>query len=713
MKSHFVSKLLLLAVLPFLLLACQDKSTDSQSKKRLDEDNTTEAKITSFTPETFADLRILHYKVEGFEELTAQQKSLVYYLSQAARAGRDIIYDQNYKHNLRIRKTIEGIYDSYSGERSGADWDAFEVYAKRVWFSNGIHHHYSEKKFMPDFSEDYFVNLIQNSDAGKLPLTGVENTQGLIDLLTPVLFDPEVAPKRVNKAKDVDLVQTSATNYYADNLTQKEVKDFYKKIKPKGEENSISYGLNSQLIKQEGEPSFAVGFSEGDIHELVWCIERDGKEGKYAPALREMVKWLRKATEVAENDQQRKVLELLIEYYETGDLKKFDEMNIAWVNSTNTVVDFIHGFIEVYGDPLGYRGAYEAVIFIEDKEASRQMKIMSDNAQYFEDNSSIMDEHKKKEVKGVSYQVISVVQEAGDAAPATPIGINLPNADWIRADHGSKSVSLANIEEAYEMASGEGTVSEFYVGEERQARIKKHGKLASRLHTAMHEVIGHASGKLNPGVGTPKETLGNYASTLEEARADLVALYYIYDQKLIDLELMPSLEVGKAEYDSYIMNGMMLQLRRLKEGDDIEEDHMRNRQLVAAWVYDKGQGDKVITRETIDGKTYFVVNDYDKLRTLFGDLLREIQRIKSEGDYKAAELLVETYGVKADPELLREVKQRYEKFNVAPYSGFVQPRLIPVKDGDEVIDVLLEYPKDFKSQMLDFGKKHSFLPIYE
>ncbi len=525
--------------------------------------------------------------------------------------------------------------------------------------------------------------------------------------LNPVIFDADFDGKKVNKTKGDDLVKTSAANFY-NNLTQKEVENFYKSFANPDDATPISYGLNSQLIKGTPPKNALVGLEKDGIYEYKYGIGTAEKRGKYAAALEKMVYWLEKASTVAEDKNQKQVIDLLIEYYKTGDLKTFDEMSLAWVKTTNTNVDFINGFIEVYGDPLGYRANYESVVFMDDKEASKRMAVLSENGQYFEDNSPIMDEHKKEKVVGVTYRIITVVNEAGDAAPSTPIGINLPNSNWIRKT-GSKSVSLGNIEDAYSEAAGGKTTAEFYPTQELQNRQKEYGEVSGKMHTALHEVIGHASGQYNKGI--TKDKLKNYASTLEEARADLVALYYLLDPKMVDLGLIPSLDAGKAEYDSYIMNGLMLQLRRLDQGADIEEDHMRNRQIVAKWAYEKGKSENVIEKKIIDGKTYFLVNDYDKLRVIFGELLREIQRQISEGDYSAAEKLVEGYGVKVDTAILKEVKERYAQFDIAPYSGFLQPVLEPVMDGDEIMDVKIRYATSFAEQMMNFSENYSFLKV--
>ena len=675
----------LLILLTSVLFSCNNKSNQVQ--------NEGDKVVSTQDSNRFADLRILTYDASGINDLTVKQKELVYYLSQAALSGREITYAQNYKHNIQIKRVLEAIYTTYNGDRNVESWKNFEVYLKRFWFSNGIHHHYAEKKFIPDFSREYFSTLIEGSLISDSLTLENETKDQMVSKLLPVIFDPLVDSKKVIKDKGVDKVALSANNYYGEGVTEAEAIAHYGMMGVSGEETPIEYGLNSRLVKQDGQ--------------LVDLVYKSG--GLYGGAIDQIIFWLEKAKNVAENDAQASHIGMLIDYFKTGDLKQWDATNINWLRSTEGDIDFILGFIEVYGDAIGYKGAYEAVIQMNDKEASERMAVLSENAQYFEDNSSIMEEHKKENVVGVSYRVINAAMEAGDAAPATPIGINLPNSNWIRSTHGSKSISLGNIVEAYNSSGGSSSLNEFYFDEKVRARIKDHGKLSSKMHTAMHEVIGHASGKINDGIGTPKETLKNYSNTLEEARADLVALYYIYDQKLVDLGLMPSLDVGMAEYDSYIANGMMLQLRRLEEGENIEEDHMRNRQLNASWAYEKGLDDQVIEKKIIDNKTYFVVNDYAKLRKIFGDLLREIQRIKSEGDYEAAEALVEGYGVKVDPAIHKEVKSRYESLNLAPYSGFVQPKLEPQFDDEGNFINLRVSEEGYVEQMLRFGKKYAFV----
>ncbi|MBI3133288.1 MAG: dihydrofolate reductase [Bacteroidetes bacterium] len=633
--------------------------------------------------ETFADVQVLSYDIPGFDSLTVKQKTFVYYLYEAGLSGRDITWDQNYRYNLQIRNALENIVRTYAGDKESEDWKKFIVYTKRVWFSNGIHHHYSMDKFIPDFSRDYFQTLLS------------ETATQLDSVIVTAMFDPTIDMKRVNQDPKTDMVVSSAMNFYGDGVTEKDVDNFYKPLMANGGETPVEFGLNSTLVKD----------ADGKLHEEVWKVG-----GLYGDALSEVVYWLEKAQGVAENDAQANALGLLIEYYKTGDLQKWSDYNIAWAGATEGDIDYIQGFVEVYGDPMHMRGGYESIIQIKDFEASERMKTLEQNVQWFEDNSSIMPEHKKKNVVGVTYKVVNVAGESGDASPSTPIGVNLPNANWIRVQHGSKSVSLGNLVEAYDNAGGEGLLDEFANDAEEIELSKKHGKLAAKLHTAMHEVIGHASGQINPGVGTPKETLKSYASCLEEARADLVALYFILDPKLVELGLMESLDVGKAEYDGYIRNALVVQLRRIEPGRDVEEAHMRNRQLVANWAFEKGAKDNVIERVERDGKTYFNVTDYEKLRVLFGELLREIQRITSEGDYKAGMNLVETYGVKVDKELHAQVLKRSELLNIPPYNGFVNPILTPVMDKDgNITDVKLSQPESFEAQMLNYADKYGFL----
>ncbi|MBT8292944.1 MAG: dipeptidyl peptidase 3 [Eudoraea sp.] len=635
-----------------------------------------------YVVDQFADIRILRYQVPGFEELALKEKELVYYLTQAGLAGRDIIWDQNYRHNLEIRKALENIYTKYAGDKSTYDWNSFEVYLKRVWFSNGIHHHYSNDKIKPGFSKEYLNYLLAET-----------NTE-LKGEPFEVIFN-EADSKKVNKKKGVDNVASSAVNFYAPDITDADVDEFYKTAYKGPEGKPIETGLNSTLVKENGK-----------LVEKVW---KSG--GLYGAAIDKVIKWLEKAQGVAENEKQAKTLGLLIEYYKTGSLDVWDSYAIEWATSTQGNIDWINGFIEVYNDPKGYRGSYESIIQINDFDMSRKMAVLSENAQWFEDNSTLMEEHKKDNVVGVSYKTINVAGEAGDASPSTPIGVNLPNNNWIRQQHGSKSVSLANIVDAYNNAGGSGRLKEFANDEEEIRLEEKYGKLADKLHTALHEVIGHASGQINPGVGQPKETLKNYRSTIEEGRADLIGLYFIMDPKLEELGLVENWEeTAKASYDGYIRNGLITQLIRIELGDDVEEDHMVNRQWVSAWAFEKGEADNVIEKVNRDGKTYYNINDYEALRELFGELLRETQRIKSEGDFKAAQELVEGYGVKVDQALHAEVLDRNVQFKSAPYSGFVNPVLVPTaNDEGEIIEVNVMQPASFEEQMLNYSETYGVL----
>ncbi|MBH75735.1 MAG: dihydrofolate reductase [Flavobacteriales bacterium] len=644
-----------------------------------------------YQTEQFADIKMIRYKVPGFKKLDLRQKKLIYFLSQASLCGRDIIFDQNYRHNLSIRRVLESIVENYKGDRNSTEWNEFMVYTKRFWFSGGIHHHYSSAKIKPSFSPEYFEKLIKNVNP---ELLNKSNTLIESDLgvgISELIFNKNIDSKRVNRDKGMDIILGSANNYYGPNITEEDVNFFYKK---EFEERAPEYGLNSRLVKENGK-----------IYEEVYKVG-----GKYGEALEQMIYWIEKAKNVAENDSQKKSFDLLIEYYKTGDIYKWDEYCIQWVN-TQTDIDWINGFVEVYGDAAGRKGAYESIVQIKDMEASKTTEVINEYVQWFEDNSSIMDEHKKENVVGVSYKVVTVAMESGDASPSTPIGVNLPNNNWIRTEKGSKSVSLGNIIAAYSgAASGGGFLEEFCYSEEEIERAKKYGDTADKLGTLLHEVVGHASGKINEGVGTPKETLKNYKSTLEEARADLVALYYMMNKKLIEIGLMESMECGMAEYDSYIRNGLMLQLRRIELGDNIEQDHMRNRQLVSAWAYEKGLEENVIEKITKNGKTYFVVNDHKKLQDVFGQLLREIQRITSEGDFEAGKKLVENYGVQIDPQIHEEVLKRSEKFNSAPYGGFINPKYTLKENNGEIKDVLINYPDDFTTQMMEYANDYSFLP---
>lgn len=659
-----------------MLSSCSEKTAGTENST----DKTGET--ASNLVDRFADIQVLRYDVKGFDKLTLDQKKLVYYLAQAGLAGRDIIYDQNNKFNLEIRHALEGIVTNYKGDENDPEYQKFMTYAKQVWFANGIHHHYGMDKIMPAFPKTYFQQLLKE--------TGTQLSSEALE----TIYSTNTAMKRKVKDASLDMIAASANNFYGEGVTQKMVTDYYAGIIKKDDPTPVEYGLNSTLILKDGK-----------LFEDVW---KSG--GRYGKAIDRIIFWLEKAVTVAENPAQADALKKLVEYYRTGDLKIWDEYNILWAKATKGDIDYINGFIEVYGDALGKRASYESMVQINDFEASAQMKVVAENAQWFEDHSPLMPEHKKKKVKGVSYKVIQVASEAGESSPSTPIGVNLPNNNWIRELHGSKSVSLGNIIAAYEIASGGGLTKEFAHDQEEIDRAEKYGALASKLHTALHEVIGHASGQINKNVGQPAETLKNFASTIEEARADLVGLYYIMDQKMIDIGLLPSLEVGKAEYDGYIRNGLLTQLQRLDLGKKVEEEHMQNRQLVASWVFEKGMKDHVIEKVVKDGKTYYDIKDYNKLRTLFGDLLREMQRITSEGDYKAAQKLVETYGMNVDPAIHKEVLKRVKPLNLAPYSGFVNPVFVPVLDENgKITDIRLENNQTFVEQMLYYGKTYGVL----
>lgn len=680
-----------------LLTACKSNQNDYNSEMATVQTDTVKKENPEdfqYAVEQFADLRILRYHVPGFEQLTTQQKELLYYLSEAALCGRDIMWDQNFKYNLTIRKTLEAIVDSYKGDVNSEEYKKFMVYTKRVWFSNGIHHHYSSDKILPEFTKDFFAELVNACDDKVLPLNNSEDKAAFVARISPIIFDPKIAAKKVNLDPKKDLVLNSAVNFY-EGVTEKEAVDFYAKLTDATSKTPVMLGLNSKLVKENGV-----------LVEKVWKVG-----GMYSSAIEKIVYWLEKAVAVAENSNQKSALEKLVKFYKSGSLVDFDEYNIAWVKDTESAVDVTNGFIEVYEDPLGKKGSFESVVSVKDFEASKRIAAIGANAQWFEDNSTLLPQHKKKNVKGISAKVINAVMESGDAAPSTPIGINLPNNEWIRETHGSKSVNLGNIVEAYDKAAGGSVVNEFYYNDVIKKNVLEYAGLADKLHTDMHEVIGHASGQIEPGVGQPHETLKNYASALEEGRADLVALYYLMDQKLIDIGVMPSLDYGKAAYDEYITKGIMVQLSRLKLGDNIEEAHMRNRQMIAQWAFEKGKKDNVIEKKVENGKTYFVINDYQKLRVLFGELLQEIQRIKSQGDYKAGKKLIETYGVKVDLALHQEVLDRYSKLNLAPYQGFIQPKLTPVLKDGKMIDVKIEYPKDFVGQMMEYGRTYNYLPV--
>ncbi|WP_159019476.1 dipeptidyl-peptidase 3 family protein [Algibacter sp. L3A6] len=666
------------AIINLMLFSCGNEKSDSKVIEEVKE-----VVAFNYNVDQFADIKILKYQIPGWDKLTLKEQKLVYYLTQAGLSGRDIMWDQNYRYNLKIRKALEQVYTSYSGDKKAKDWASFESYLKRVWFSNGIHHHYSTDKLTPEFSADYLKELLSAT-----------NTTLDADAFDAIFNDADA--KKVNQGKGVDNVALSAVNFYGPNVTNADVESFYKAKQSPNVDKPLSFGLNSQLVKENGV--------------LKERIYKSG--GLYGEAIDEIIKWLELAKGVAENEAQGHALGLLIEYYQTGDLQTWDDYNVAWTGATAGNIDYINSFIEVYNDPLGYRGSYESIIQINDFDMSQKMKVLSDNAQWFEDNSPLMAEHKKENVVGVTYKVVNVAGEAGDASPSTPIGVNLPNANWIRAAVGSKSVSLGNIVNASNNAGTTGRLKEFVHDEEELLLEEEYGQLADKLHTALHEVIGHASGKLNPGVGETKETLKNYASTLEEGRADLVGLYYLYNPKLQELGLVTDWEkIGRTAYDGYIRNGLMTQLIRLNLGDNVEEAHMRNRQWVSAWAFEKGKADNVIEKVNRDGKTYFNINDYAKLHDLFGELLKETQRIKSEGDYKAVEALVEGYGVKVDQDIHANVLERNKQFNSAPYTGYINPVLVPeTNDAGEITKVNVEYPESFVDQMLTYSKHFSFLP---
>lgn len=654
---------------------------------------TAEAEKIDYTVEQFADLQILRYRVPGFEDLSLKQKELVYYLTEAALQGRDILFDQNGKYNLTIRRMLEAVYTGYKGDKNTPDFKAMEVYLKRVWFSNGIHHHYGSEKFVPGFTPEFFRQAVQSVDAATLPLAEGQTVEQLCEEVFPVIFDPTVMPKRVNQAAGEDLVLTSACNYY-DGVTQQEAEDFYNALKNPQDETPVSYGLNSRLVKEDGK-----------IQEKVWKVG-----GLYGQALEKIVYWLKKAEGVAETPEQKAVIAKLMEFYETGDLKTFDEYAILWVKDLNSRIDFVNGFTESYGDPLGMKASWESLVNFKDLEATQRTELISGNAQWFEDHSPVDGQFKKEKVKGVSAKVITAAILAGDLYPATAIGINLPNANWIRSHHGSKSVTIGNITDAYNKAAhGNGFNEEFVYSDAELQLIDKYADVTDELHTDLHECLGHGSGKLLPGVDP--DALKAYGSTIEEARADLFGLYYVADPKLVELGLTPSADAYKAQYYTYLMNGLMTQLVRIEPGNNVEEAHMRNRQLIARWVYENGAAEKVVELVKKDGKTYVVINDYEKVRDLFGRLLAEIQRIKSTGDYAGAHDLVEAYAVKVDPALHAEVLERYKKLNLAPYKGFVNPKYEAVTDANGTItDVTVTYDEGYAEQMLRYSKDYSTLP---
>lgn len=647
----------------------------------------------TYQVDRFADISVLRYRLPAFEELSAQEKEFIYYLSEAALCGRDILWDQNFRYNLVIRKTIEAVIDTYSGDRESDQYKAFVTWAKRVFFANGIHHHYSTDKFVPVFSREYFADLVSNSDATRLPLKNGQNAGDLVAMLSPVIFDPDLFAKRVEQSAGIDMITSSANNFY-EGVTQGEVEKYYAAKVDKADPEPVSWGLNSKIVRA----------ADGTLTELTY---RSG--GLYGPAIDKIIYWLEKAKNAALSEVQKREIGMLIDYYKTGDLKIWDEYNVIWAGDTGLSVDYINGFIETYGDPMGLKATWEAVVEYKDNEASKRTSIITANAQWFEDNSPVDPRYRKEKVTGVAASVINVAMLGGDCYPASPLGINLPNSNWIRATAGSKSVTLANITDAKDIVDrGSGFLQEFAWDQAEIDRAVRYGSQADALHTDLHECVGHASGKLAPA--TDPNALKNYASPLEEMRADLFALYFIPDPKMIEIGLMQSEEPAKALYDNYIRNGLLTQIVRIQPGKDIEQAHMRGRAAIAHWVYEKGKADNVIEIAKRDDKTYVRINDYARLRNLFGEMLKEVQRIKSEGDYEAGRNMIENYGVKIDSTLHREILARYEKLNLAPYSGFVNPRLIPVTDKEgRITDVKVEYCSDYLGQMMEYGRKYSFL----
>jgi len=666
-------------MIALLLSGCNEKPAETENEFK-------------FQVDRFDEFQVLRYQIPDFESLDLRQKTLLYYLSEAAKCGRDITFDQNFKYNLKIRKTLDAVVSTYTGDRTVADFEKFMNYTKKVWFANGIHHHYSNDKFVPGFSIEYLNQLISNSDVAKLPLCQNQTTQELIAEITPILFDPTIYPKKVESKQGEDIVTLSASNFY-EGVSMNEVTDYYSKKIDANDPTPVSYGLNTKVVKENGA-----------IKEIPWTVN-----GMYGNAISKIIFWFEKAKTVAENETQAKEFELLIKYYQTGDLEIWDEYNVLWAGNTDVKIDYVNGFIEVYDDPLAMKATWESVINVKNEKATELTKIIGEQAQWFEDNSPVDKRFKKEKVTGVSAKVIDVVQLGGACYPTSPLGINLPNADWIRKDHGSKSVTLKNIGFAYDQVGKSGYLEEFIENEEVRERVKKYSDVTGMLHTDLHEVVGHGSGQLLPG--TDPGALKSYQTPLEESRADLFGLYYLPDAKLIELGLLPDADAYKAQYDSYILNGLIGQLARIQLGKNIEQAHMRGRQMISKWVYEKGKAENVIEMYQKDGKTYIRINDYEKLRILFGELLAEIQRIKSEGDYKAGEAMVENYGVKIDPELHKELLERYAKLNRAVFGGFMNPELVPVIENDQIIDVKVEYPDDYTKQMIEYGEKYSFLPI--
>ena len=675
-----MKKLIMILGIAGLLTACNSSDKEAQNGE------------FKYLVDEFADLKVMRYQIPGWDELTLQQKEYIYYLGEAAKCGRDILADQNFKYNLTVRKTLEAILNSYKGDTKCADYQNFVVYAKRVFFSNGIHHHYAEDKMFPEISQEYFAQLVKNSDPKLLPLAEGESVDDFLNFITPVIFDKDLYEMR--RSSEEDIIQNSCVNFYKGNINKGEVEVFYDAQRKPNDPEPISYGLNSKLVNENGK-----------LHEEVYKAD-----GLYGKAIEQIIYWLKKANEVAENDSQRNYTNLLIDYYTTGNLKTWDEYNIAWVEDSISNIDFVNGFIEDYNDPMGMKATWEAIVDYKDMEATKRSEIISANAQWFEDNSPVDPRFKKKECKGVSAKGIIVTTLAGDCFPAPPIGINLPNADWIRKEHGSKSVTITNLMDAYDKAANESpksVLAEFAYSQDEIDLCKKYSGIADVLHTDLHECLGHGSGQLLPT--TPQNALKEYSSALEEARADLFGLYYCADPKMVELGILPNMECYKAQYYDFIRNGLMSQLARIELGKDITEAHMQDRALISWWCYEKGLKDNVIEKKVRDGKTYFVINDFDKLRGLFGDLLAEIQRVKSEGDYEEGKNLVETYAEKIDPELHKEVKERYNALGLKPYGGFINPDIVPVMKDGKVVDYQVNYPCDFLKQHLDYGKNYSFV----
>ena len=682
MKNCYIKSFILIFTLMITLFitGCNEKPVQQETNFKYQIDR-------------FEDIQILRYQIPDFETLDLRQKTLLYYLSEAAKCGRDITFDQNFKYNLFIKRILDAVVVSYTGDKTTEEFEKFMIYTKKVWFASGIHHHYSTDKFLPEFSQDFFRSLVLNSDATKLPLKENETVEEMLERAIPIMFDPALYAKKVASEKGTDLVKLSASNFY-EGVTLNEVNDFYAKQINPNDTTPISYGLNSKVVKENGQ-----------VKEIPWTAG-----GMYGEAISKIIYWLEKAKTVAENEKQAKEFELLIEYYKTGDLKIWDEYNVLWAGNTEVKIDYVNGFIEVYDDPLAMKATWESVVNVKNEKATELTRLIGEQAQWFEDHSPVDSKFKKEKVTGVTAKVIDVVQLGGACYPTSPLGINLPNADWIRKDHGSKSVTLKNIGFAYDQVGRSGYLEEFINEEEVRERIKKYGDITGMLHTDLHEVVGHGSGQLMPG--TDPGALKGYQTPLEESRADLFGLYYLPDAKLIELGLMPDAEAYKAQYDSYILNGLIGQLARIKLGKNIEQAHMRGRQLISKWVYEKGKADNVIEMYKNDGKTFIRINDYEKLRILFGELLAEIQRVKSEGDYAAGEALVENYGVKIDPELHKELLERYAKLNRAVFGGFINPELIPVYENDQIVDVKVEYPDDYTKQMIEYNGKYSYLPTY-